>query len=210
MNKGYVYILTNDSFKEDYIKIGITKRDPYERAKKLSGTGVPTPFDVYAYLKTEKYEAAEKLVHHIIDLISDMRINKKREFFLINKKTAANILKEIKNFIGDEAELEIAEEVITKKGGITRSSVFTFVKKGILPGTKIQFRGDKTIFVEVYNETKVKFENNIYSLSGLAKELYTRMDKVRDSGAYAGPRHFLLDGIKLNDLDNVTFDKQNN
>jgi hypothetical protein len=202
-NKGFVYILTNDSFKEDYIKIGITERDPYSRARDLSGTGVPTPFDVYAYIKTEKYKETEKLVHHIIDLISDKRVNKKREFFQINKKVAYEILEDIKLFIGDEAELELAEEIEIKDSGITRSSVFTFAKKGILPGTKIQFKGDRTIEAEVYNVSKVKFENQIYSLSALAKELYIRLNKVRDSGAYAGPRHFLLNGVRLSDLENV-------
>jgi hypothetical protein len=201
--KGYVYILTNDSFKEDYIKIGITERDPYSRARDLSGTGVPTPFDVYAYIKTEKYKETEKLVHHIIDLISDKRVNKKREFFQINKKVAYEILEDIKLFIGDEAELELAEEIEIKDSGITRSSVFTFAKKGILPGTKIQFKGDRTIEAEVYNVSKVKFENQIYSLSALAKELYIRLNKVRDSGAYSGPRHFLLNGVRLSDLENV-------
>lgn len=201
--KGYVYILTNDSFKDDYIKIGITERDPYSRARDLSGTGVPTPFDVYAYIKTEKFKQTEKLVHHIIDLISDKRVNKKREFFHLNKKIAYKILEDIKLFIGDEAELELAEEVEIKESGITRSSVFTFVKKGILPGTKIQFKGDTKIEAEVYNESKVKFEDKIYSLSALAKELYIRLNKVRDSGAYTGPRHFLLNGKRLSDLENI-------
>ena len=204
--KGYVYILTNDSFKDDYIKIGITEKDPYSRARSLSGTGVPTPFDVYAYIKTEKYKEAETLIHHIIDLISDKRVNKKREFFEINKKVALKILEDIKLFIGEEAELELAEEIETKKDGVKRSSVFTFAKKGIAPGTKIQFKGDRSIEVEVYDESKVIFEGQKYSLSALAKFLYTRMNKVRDSGAYAGPRHFILNGKKLSDIENVIID----
>lgn len=201
--KGYVYILTNDSLKDDVIKIGKTDRDPYTRAKELSGTSIPTPYDVFAYLKTEKYDEAEKLIHHIIDLISDRRVNKKREFFQINKKMAFNILQDIKNLLGSEAELEVAEELESIEGGITRKSVFTFAKKGVLPGTKIQFKGDRSIEAEVYNETKVKFENEIYSLSHLAKELYIRLNKVRESAAYAGPRHFYLNGTKLSDLENV-------
>ena len=44
MSEGYIYILSNPTFKELY-KVGKTSRDPYERAEELSSaTGIPTPF----------------------------------------------------------------------------------------------------------------------------------------------------------------------
>jgi len=45
MNPGYVYILINPSL-PDLIKIGKSVRDPRKRARELSTTGVPAPFQV--------------------------------------------------------------------------------------------------------------------------------------------------------------------
>ena len=45
MDKGYVYILTNPSFKEDWIKIGNSSRPVDIRSKELDNTAVPLPFE---------------------------------------------------------------------------------------------------------------------------------------------------------------------
>lgn len=49
--KGYVYILTNPSFKEDWIKIGKSTRPVNIRSKELDNTAVPLPFEVFVTLK---------------------------------------------------------------------------------------------------------------------------------------------------------------
>lgn len=43
---GYVYILTNPSFKEDWVKIGKSARPVDIRSKELDNTAVPLPFDM--------------------------------------------------------------------------------------------------------------------------------------------------------------------
>lgn len=53
--KGYVYILTNPSFREDWVKIGTSSR---VRSKELDNTAVPFPFEVYATLYTSKSDKA--------------------------------------------------------------------------------------------------------------------------------------------------------
>lgn len=50
---GYVYILTNPSFREDWIKIGKSSRPVDIRSKELDNTAVPLPFEIYATLKTD-------------------------------------------------------------------------------------------------------------------------------------------------------------
>lgn len=62
---GYVHILTNPSFKEDWVKIGRSSRPVDIRSKELDNTAVPLPFEIYATMKTEKYVEAEKPVRHI-------------------------------------------------------------------------------------------------------------------------------------------------
>ena len=76
---GYVYIFTNPSFTEDWIKIGKTT-DVEVRLKTLDTTALPLPFEKYATLKTIKYEKAEKHVHHYIERFTKLRIRDNREF----------------------------------------------------------------------------------------------------------------------------------
>ena len=59
---GYVYILTNDSFREDWVKIGKSSRPVDVRSKELNNTAVPLPFKIYATKRTAKYNEVEKLV----------------------------------------------------------------------------------------------------------------------------------------------------
>lgn len=61
-NVGWVYILTNPSFREDWVKIGKSARPVDVRSKELDNTAVPLPFEIYATLKTVKYEIVEKLL----------------------------------------------------------------------------------------------------------------------------------------------------
>ena len=82
---GYVYILTNPSFREDWIKIGKTT-NMEERLRTLYNTSLPLPFEPYATMKTVKYNEAEKLVHHYIERFTNLRIEKKREFFNVIRR----------------------------------------------------------------------------------------------------------------------------
>lgn len=58
--KDYVYILTNPSFREDWVKIGKSSRLVDVRSKEPDNTAVPLPFEVYATLYTSKFDKAEK------------------------------------------------------------------------------------------------------------------------------------------------------
>ena len=71
---GYVYILTNPSFKEDWVKIGKSSRPVDIRSKELDNTAVPLPFEIYATLKTIKYNEVEHQLHQMIDRLTDIRI----------------------------------------------------------------------------------------------------------------------------------------
>lgn len=98
--KGYVYVLTNPSFRDDWVKIGKSKRLPDVRGKELSNTAVPLDYEVYATLHTERFNEAEKMIHNFIDKISDLRINKRREFFNIAPEVIYDILISIKELLG--------------------------------------------------------------------------------------------------------------
>ncbi|MBR2775954.1 MAG: GIY-YIG nuclease family protein [Prevotella sp.] len=101
---GYVYILTNPSFREDWVKIGMTS-NMEERLKTLDNTSVPLPFEKYATLKTAKYQKAEKLVHHYIERFTNLRIRDNREFFNVRPEVALSIFREVAELL-DDAEIE--------------------------------------------------------------------------------------------------------
>ena len=102
---GYVYILTNPSFKEDWVKIGKSSRPVNIRSKELDNTAVPLPFEIYATLKTVKYSEAEKLIHHYIERFTNLRIRNNREFFNVAPEVALTIFKEVAMLL-DDAEIE--------------------------------------------------------------------------------------------------------
>lgn len=103
---GYVYILTNPSFREDWVKIGKSSRPVDVRSKELDNTAVPLPFEIFATIKTSKYNEVEKLVHNIIDNLTNFRIRQNREFFNVVPQKALEILKEIALTIDDAVVTE--------------------------------------------------------------------------------------------------------
>lgn len=103
---GYVYILTNPSFREDWVKIGKSSRPVDVRSKELDNTAVPLPFEIFATIKTAKYNEVEKLVHNIIDNLTNFRIRQNQEFFNVAPQKALEILKEIALTIDDAVVTE--------------------------------------------------------------------------------------------------------
>jgi len=104
--QGYVYILTNPSFKEDWVKIGKSSRPVDVRSKELDNTAVPLPFEIFATMKTRKYNEVEKLVHKTIDRLTDLRIRQNREFFNVSPQKALDIFRDIAMAVDDAIIIE--------------------------------------------------------------------------------------------------------
>ena len=98
---GYVYILINPSFREDWVKIGKSSRPVDVRSKELDNTAVPLPFEIFATMQTVKYNEVEKLVHKTIDRLTDLRIRQNREFFNVAPQVALDIFQDIAMTIDD-------------------------------------------------------------------------------------------------------------
>ena len=117
---GYVYILTNPSFREDWVKIGKSSRPVDVRSKELDNTAVPLPFEIFATMKTTKYNEAEKLVHRYIERFTNLRIRNNREFFNVKPEEALEIFYEVATLLDDA---EISESYKTDiKGKIGHQS----------------------------------------------------------------------------------------
>lgn len=79
MTPGYLYVMTNPSFRADLVKIGVTRRHPAIRAEELFETGVPTPFEVYYCVRVADIWSAETTMHN--SYAKRHRVDERREFF---------------------------------------------------------------------------------------------------------------------------------
>jgi len=200
--RGFVYVLTNPSFKEDWVKIGKSKRLPEVLGKELYNTAVPLPYEIYATLETTKYHEAEKLIHRSIDRISDLRINKNREFFNIAPDKAYEILVDISLLLDDAIvklfgdNVEVSNTIAGRKAG----EIFDFYSRGLKDGDEVEFIEDHNFKAIVAGTRTVLFEGEIWYLSPLTREIFTRLNKVNSSGAYQGPAYFSYKGKRLVDI----------
>ena len=115
--QGYVYILTNPSFKDDWVKIGKSSRPVDIRSKELDNTAVPLPFEIYATLKTKKFHEAEKLVHRYIERFTNLRIRDNREFFNVKPEEALEIFRDVALLL-DDAEIDEVHKKVSMADGI--------------------------------------------------------------------------------------------
>lgn len=170
---GIIYILTNDSM-PGLIKIGSTK-DIKERLKSLDKTGVPTPFKLYYAIEIENYKQKERQLHQ--GYAKD-RVRVNREFFRIEPENATAMLKALGGREIDNTYIDIS---IDETGNMISTDLYddrlpakpitTFEMLNIPIGTKLHFTRNENIVCEVYDNRKVKYQDNIYSLSQLSSEI---------------------------------------
>lgn len=205
---GYVYILTNPSFREDWVKIGKSSRPVDVRSKELDNTAVPLPFEIFATIKTVKFNEVEKLVHKTIDRLTDLRIRQNREFFNVSPQIALDIFRDIAQTI-DDAEVVEYEENRPKKSTEpekpdTNDAVkqkrprFKFSMVDIKIGEKVVFT-PTGIEAKVASDDTVEYDNRIYKLSPFVGTFMPE-EKRTHSNAYQGAKYFSYKGKVLEDL----------
>lgn len=207
-NQGYVYILTNPSFREDWVKIGKSSRPVDVRSKELDNTAVPLPFEIYATLKTAKYDKVEKQIHKQIDRLTDLRIRQNREFFNIAPSVALDIMRDIADLLED-AELAVYVEgkpvVSSSKDEDKKINAANEDKKRkkVKPAFKFHMVGlnvgDTIIFdathlpVKIATDDKIEYEGRLWSLSAFTAEFLPE-EMQNTSGTYQGPKYFSYGG----------------
>ena len=211
---GYVYILTNPSFREDWVKIGKSSRPVDVRSKELDNTAVPLPFEIYATLKTTKYAKVERQIHKQIDRLTDLRIRQNREFFNIAPSVALDIMRDIADLL-DDAELYVyvdGKPVVSKskdedkkieaeskeKQRKTQKPPFKFHMIGLNVGDTIVFDPLRMSF-RIASDDKIEYDGRLYSLSAFTANFLPE-EKQNTSGAYQGPKYFSYNGKVLSEL----------
>jgi hypothetical protein len=213
-NKGYVYILTNPSFKDDWVKIGKSAREVNVRSKELDNTAVPLPFDIFATLKTAKYNEAEDFIHSMIDIVAPaIRIRKKREFFNIAPTKAYEMLKLCAKQY-DDADVNLYDDggFLDDENGLAsvygsqgkqspRAERLTFEMLGIPVGAVLTFCNDENYTVTVADKgNTVKVDDVELSLSAATRYINEKLGAANQSGSYRGGRWFKYDGEMLTDI----------
>lgn len=114
----FLYVMSNKSM-PGIVKIGVTSRDPQERATDLHTTGTPTPFIVEYYALFGSYVwEAEKKAHNKLD---SCRVSGNREFFNISVNNAVDAIKSLRLPYKDiykrlgEENIELVENQISQE-----------------------------------------------------------------------------------------------
>ena len=196
--EGIIYILTNRAM-PDYIKIGFTARvDIKARLKELYSTGVPFPYELHYAVKVTDAKNTETMLHQIFSV---HRENMDREFFRMDPERAMLALKLTGGVVITLEDSEIYEkeeiEIIEKSRPVTAPD-FRFSMLGVEEGEELIFSRDENIVCTVINGTKVNFEGQEYSLSGLAAKLLGK----ENSRGVQGPRFWFYKEKLLTELRN--------
>lgn len=196
-DKGFVYILTNDAFKDDWIKIGMTSKEVDLRSKQLDNTAVPLPFKVYATCKTEKFKELEKFIHRNLE---DSRIRANREFFNVSPDKVLKIFRDFKDLFDAESEIipyyELSEkETITEHKKKKERNIFKFPQIGLSIGTELYYDNNPNIRLRIASDTKVEYNGEKYNINKAAE--------IIDGGtkkSYNGYKLFYYNGKSLEEL----------
>ena len=108
MSKGFIYVMSNEIFRDGRLKIGMTKSDPNDRRKELYTTGVPEPYKLEYYAFVPNYEIIEKKVHRAL---VKFRPRKDREHFLCSVPEAILAIRDIADVKYEEIFYKSPEEI---------------------------------------------------------------------------------------------------
>jgi len=193
-----VYILTNECM-PDIVKIGIT--DNLERRiKELDTTSTPLPFECFYAVEVQDASVIEKKLHQGLD---ECRVRRNREYFYTSPERAKSLL-EIAEVMGGKNVTpveDIVESVQDKQALDNAKKIrtrFNFKMFDLQPGTLLSFKKDSSIKCEVYDDTQVKFRDEIISLSEAAYKVIHELGY--DWPAISGPAYWCHDGKSLYDL----------
>ena len=188
--KGYIYIMTNPAL-INMVKIGYAT-NVEERRKQLSTTALPYEYEVYATYETNGNLEDKKLHQLIDDLNADLRVSKNREFYVMTPEQAYQLIEAIAIISGSTNKLKRVKQtpVTTKRPPID------FGKCGIPKGAELVYTEDENIKVTVVNNHKVKYKEELTSLSAIVKNL--------KGYNIAGPSYFTYNGRLITEIAEET------
>ena len=218
--KGYIYILTNPSFR-DWVKIGYAD-NVEERVRQLNSSEcTPFAFRIYATYEVNA-RLLDKKMHIIIDKLNrNLRSvdeynghQRVREFFAISPEDAYAIfeamaeindcperLKKWALSTDDIREQEIAE-ILAEEMEIkrrVRGANCTFDFWGISAGAVLEHAENPAIKCTVIDSKSIEYNGEIMSMTRLAKLISGKESTSHGPGYIA--QHFMYNGELLKDIE---------
>ena len=158
MKKGFIYILSNDSLKDNLFKIGKTSKETIERSKQLSSsTSIPENFKIEAEFEFSDINWAEREIH---DKLSEFRYNRKKEFFKCDFNIAKQIILEIQI-------LDKQNEILSLKSELGKTNKLLNNPEFVKPQWNSFFNKLKWDFTEVNREENYLLPDFIIDTNGL-------------------------------------------
>ena len=196
-----VYVLTNPAM-PDIVKIGkTTQADIAIRMSQLYSTGVPLPFECVYAVEVEDCSKVEIALHIAF---GPYRINPKREFFRIDPEQAIAVLKllekkDVSKEVNEDLNIGVSDvEKISAKNAQRRPNM-NFEQMNIPIGANLIFFDDESIAVEVVSDRKIKYNNEIMSLTK-ATRLILELDY-----AVQPARYWLFNGKSISEIYEETY-----
>ena len=188
--KGYIYIMTNPAL-VNMVKIGYAT-NVEERRKQLSTTALPYEYEVYATYETNGNLEDKKLHQLIDDLNPDLRVSKNREFYVMTPEQAYRLLEAIAIISGTTEKIKKVRQVHINM----KRPPIDFIKCGIPKEAELIYTEDSNIKVTVVNNHKVKYHDELTSLSAIVKQL--------KGYNVAGPSYFTYNGKLITEIADET------
>ena len=176
--KGYVYILTNPSFREDWVKIGKSKRPVDMRSKELDNTAVPLPFEIYATLATVKYNEVERFVQKMINRCYDLftkRVADGRGM----AQDSVKLIAEGRVWTGEQGlNIGLVDELGNLDDAVAHAAELAKVEKY----RAVPYPGADNPFEQLLNQTKGGYlDSELRELLGEGYAVYSLVRNVKDA-----------------------------
>ena len=200
MNGGIVYVLTNPAM-PGIVKIGKTCRELDSRLNELYSTGVPLPFECAYAARVEDESKVERAFHIAF---APNRVNSRREFFNIDPEQAMGLLgllalEDVTPQVQEIASRVDPESRVSSERFKRRKPSMKFSDVDVPLGSVLQF-SDGDQLCTVISDRQVEYENQLWSLSGLAQHLLQHPRSVR------GSMYFMYKNKRLSDIYDELFE----
>ena len=171
---------------------GITGQDGSYLAELLLEKG----YEVHGIIRRASVSTTAR-IDHILDKLTDSRIDDKREFFQLVPSEALAVLRELASTI-DDAEFYVPSEEKGDSQRVTPAPPFRFSMVHLKAGAELVFEptGTRVVVVEDKADNKVMYEDKKYTLSGFCKR-FMPDNKRNKKDAYQGPHYFSYEGRLL-------------
>ena len=129
MTRGYIYCVSNPSYKSNIYKIGYTTMNLHNRINSLYKTGVPTKFVINFAKTVKRCREAEQDIHI---KLKKLRINPSREFFNCPLATIKGIFEKVEGVWWEDGVERHKVITPTKRAKSKRTKLFRKVKQSKL------------------------------------------------------------------------------